>query len=155
MKKGIYYHLTSIDNLESILKNGLIRANAKSSSFDASHNGKPIYFAKTKSAALHLAPIATGYLFQKTFFDSIKMQFGNYLHFEKMFIETVMLKCDLSGLENQLVKSHQIYSDSVIKRMGPGCRNTYVEYLLYQDLRPERIVSYETVKFVYQQPVAK
>ena len=148
---GIYYHLTSVDNLEAVLRDGLLQEKARWLSVACLAgnlpSGNPVFFAKKKRDAIWLAPIGTDYLVKKKHFAGMKKNPRNkYMCLKRVYEKVALLHCDLSGLEEDLYKDQVCYTGYIYRYLATSTRKDnamFNQYLLYRNLEPERIVNYE------------
>lgn len=132
---SIYYHVTEWNNVESIIKTGLKRPRQK----------KSIFFAATIEDCLQLAPPSGKFYWYKRWVDKMQVEKPETITFE-----LAVLSVDLNGLTDKLFRHANYKAKDMAERKGSHM--TY-EYLIDQDIEPERIISVENVVLSMNVPV--
>ena len=122
----IYYHITTVENISSIKSTGL-----------KCPPGRGVYFGATADDCLQLVPCATGFYFLKRFVERIPNRYSK----TAVTYDAALLAVDLHGLTDKL-RAHPTWK---VRDMTEGKGVSYTdEYILYEDVSPDRI-TYEGI----------
>lgn len=132
-----YYHLTPIENLDLIMKNGLQPMTCQDLGYEghtAKCTEKVVFLSDNIADTILMAPCMVAYRFEKRYTDMWRRlpMLSQFAKFDLVEFEYAILEIDLSGLE-----------DKVITNALPGIPNhngeSMYEYLYPGTIEPERI----------------